>query len=191
MPRAPAANPQAPRGSRNAQTAVRLAMEGIPLAVIARALLCPLWEVRYACQAAKTKGWLKAVPPQNWPDVASPARRVPKAAARLPVADITDRAEQIRIVLGLQFGESVLLAALLLVDVAEKGALSALVSRRGEVANKKLVDVFACHLRRSLRRHRIAFETVHGVGFRMPLDDREKVRQLLEDSEKRGYRHAA
>jgi DNA-binding winged helix-turn-helix (wHTH) protein len=55
-------------------------------------------------------------------------------------------------------------------------------SRHGDpVSNIKIVDVVICRLRRKLRPHNIAIVTIHGQGFQLAKDARDRIRRILAE----------
>lgn len=162
------------RGEGRSHIARRLAGEGVPLGAIARALDMSVPNVRKALRPLIAQGVLRDMPAGDWPD--GTRVRAPTVPAR-SLDDLLPRAAEAQHWLGLTRAESIFLAALLTYGGIDTPTLTRLVGADG--ANRSLIKVYACHLRKKLKRHKIAFATVWGTGYAMDPAMRARLSALL------------
>jgi hypothetical protein len=147
------------------EIAVRLADEGVPLAVIARATQIPSADLRVQLEAAQEQGRLIELPRNDWPSYDTRPRRV--------VAEDRDQqAVALRTITGATRAEAGLLLALV---------KSNSVCRHG-FASPGGVDVHIHYLRRRLAPFGIAIISVHGHGYRLSGEDRQRLMGMIEQA---------
>jgi hypothetical protein len=145
------------------EVAIRLADEGVPLAVIARVTRIPSSELREQLQAAQGRGQLLELPPHDWFPRDCPSRQ----------ALAEDRARQV-VALRVLFGTTRTEASLLM-ELVRQGSLC-----RARYPSSGAVDVHVVRLRRKLAPHGVKVVSVHGHGFRLMPADRERLQNMLE-----------
>lgn len=168
------------RGEGRFHIARRLAGEGVPLGAIARALHMTVPDVRKALQPLVAQAVLRGMPADDWPD--DTRVRAPTTGARA-LDDLLPRAAQAQHWLGLTRAESIFLAALVTYGGIDTPTLTRLVGAEG--ASRNLIKVYACHLRKKLKPHKIVFTTVWGTGYAMDVAMRAKLSALLAVMEAR------
>jgi hypothetical protein len=147
------------------EIAVRLADEGVPLCVIARATQIPSEELREQLEAAREQGRLIELPRNDWPPYDTKPRRA--------VAE--DREQQtvaIRLICGATRAE-----ANLLVDLLRAESIC-----RARYASPGAIDVHVLHLRQRLAPYDIAIISVHGHGYRIKSADRRRLMGMIEQA---------
>lgn len=161
--------------------AIRLADEGIPVNVIARAFKQPSENVRESLSDALNSGTLSEMPGSDWPPTA-------KKADHLPFNFSKSMEEKELIINCIQaFKVTPLQAALLIVlikrDKSDKDTLHGVVERRRmtrqqnplslEQTDPKIVDVVICNLRKKLRPFGLEIKTLWGWGYFISKEHRE------------------
>jgi DNA-binding response OmpR family regulator len=146
------------------EVAIRLADEGA-IAAICRATKIPSDELREQLQAAQERGRLIAMPAHDWPPHDAKPRRT--------LADERDQAQvALRTVVGMTRTE-----AALLLEMLRQGNIC-----RGRYASPGAIDVHVFNLRRRLAPHDIAIVSVHGHGYRLSPEDRERLLVMIEQA---------
>jgi DNA-binding response OmpR family regulator len=147
------------------EIAVRLADEGVPLCVIARAMQIPSADLRVQLEAAQEQGRLIDMPENDWPPYNTRSRRT--------VAE--DRGAQ-----------AVALRTITGATRAEAGLLQALVNSssicRHGYKSPAAVDVHIHYLRRRLAPLGIMIVSVHGHGYRLSGEDRARLMVMIEQA---------
>ena len=152
--------------------ACRLAVEGVPVAAIARALLQPSDIVRETLEIGLADGRISEMPHSDWPATARRADRLPSS-----IAKEDDAALMVSCMRAFQLTK--LMAGFMLVllkrDEADKTTLHHVIeSQRAERSTRpndleatdpKMVDVIICKLRQRLKVHGVIVETLWGHGY--------------------------
>lgn len=170
--------------------AVRLAHEGIPIAAIARAMFRSTAAVREAVASAKDNGTLSEIPPHDWPPSARRHDRLPcTTRGTLSDEDLMNVTMRLFTITRLQ---ACILITLLRRDTPTKQTLhNAIESRRVGNMRKphnlketdmKLVEVVICHLRKRLKKHRVAIKTSWSNGYYIEPEHKAKVIKQIEDA---------
>lgn len=154
--------------------AVRLADEGVPVAAIARALLCPFAEVTLILKEALEAGHLIDLPPSEWTrgtardNRPGPDRFIPKG----------DWVATLQLALRITPSEARILSFMLSRQLATKNALHSVSQVFNHETEPKIVDVFICKLRKKLRPLDITIGTIWGRGYFIPPASRAKITAL-------------
>lgn len=168
--------------------AIRLANEGVPLAVIARSFKQPMEIVRTTLDDAYAAGSLTEIPRADWPPTARRADRLPSNSPK-PVEEEALLVNSMK-VFGTTRVQGALLAVLLKRDEVSKETLHGAIEHQRmrrlqkpiDMENEtdmKMVDVVICHLRKKLKPHNIAITTIRGFGFYMTRNDRHQALGLI------------
>ena len=150
---------------RLAEVAIRLADEGVPIAAICRATKIPSDELREQLQAAQEQGRLITMPAHDWPPHDAKPRQV--------LAE--DREAQgiaLRAIVRTTKTETNLL-----LDLLQKTSIC-----KGKYTSPGAIDVHAYHLRKKLAPHGIVVISVHGHGYRLEVEDRRRLAEMIERS---------
>jgi hypothetical protein len=149
--------------------AVALADEGVPLRAIARVTHIPSADLRERLAVAKGDGSLVAMPCEDWPIGFPRDRRI------VQLARLAGKRPQLELVVQRLFGLSPVGVRLLLTmlqrEYLDKSCIAGMSAR--------CADVHIHHLRRRLKLHDIAIETVWGRGFRLAPADRRRALDLI------------
>jgi two-component system cell cycle response regulator CtrA len=161
--------------------AVRMADEHIPVRAIARATRLPSDDVYAVLRNAIAIGQIVEMPRDDWPSTPSRGNRV--QAEALQDEDI------LRAQLSLKFKvtkqESAILASLLKRDFVTKEQLHQIIesNRPGaqtEETDPKQIDVLLCKIRKKLKPHDIAIETLWNTGYSINAANSAKAIQMLQ-----------
>lgn len=161
---------------------IALADEGIPVGAIARATRTPYSDVYDILRDALGRGALIEIPKADWPPGVSRIHRLPTLASPLQDDD------QLRISCAQVFKitrlEAAVFATLLKRNTLTKQQLHQVIEQNRPSpglpeTDEKMVDVIICHLRKKLKRHELAIETIWGIGYMMALPERERAISLL------------
>lgn len=178
------APPADPRIESTTAVAVRLADEGIPVRAIARATRIPSEDIYEMLHEAIASGAIVEMPKDDWPVGSNRDQR-----SRLH-GTLLEQDETLRFMCSRLFKVTRLQAAILatLLKRAEvtKAQLHIVIEQNRPSANRdetdpKMVDVLICHLRKKLKPHGVAIETVWGIGYLISPTERDKAVRLLED----------
>jgi hypothetical protein len=168
--------------------ATRLAVEGIPVGVIARGLGTPTsGDVYEALSYARNNGVITDIPPPDWPPTARRADRLPAVVAVAQNADLTVSCMR-------AFKITKLMASFLIVllkrEEADKQVLhrvieaqrAARTSRpdKTEETDPKMVDVIICNLRKKLKPFGLIINTLWGYGYYIDPEGRQAALALIE-----------
>lgn len=157
---------------------VGLAVEGVPVAAIARAFGVPSGDVWPVLRTARDRGELAHLPGADWPPGTRGRAAVPTGApARLD--DIPAILPGLRQTFGLTAQEGRFLAALLIRREMSKDALLAVVAH-SEGIHSKLVETVACRVRQRIAP--ITITTVNGFGYALPLASRDAILAMVAQS---------
>jgi DNA-binding response OmpR family regulator len=165
-----------------ASIAVRLADEGIPVRAIARATSIPSDEVYSLLRDALASGTIVELPKDDWPPG---SRRSARTAFN---GTPFDDDEALKFACARFFKvtrlEAAILGVLLKRSEVTKTQLHLVIeqnrpSEGREETDPKMVDVVICHLRKKLKPHELSITTVWGIGYLMPVQDRDKAVVLL------------
>jgi hypothetical protein len=164
-------------------TVVRLALEGVPVRAIARALEQPSAEVRQLLGEALALGTIAEMPRDDWSPQLTREQRVPEYA-KTGVDDALLILNVVRL-----FGVTQQQACLLLVlikrrEVTRKMLHAVIESRRPHPkveTEPKIVDVVICKLRKKLEPLGLKIETVWSCGYFMSAEHRKTALAMLND----------
>lgn len=162
----------------------RLAHEGVPVSVIARAIGKSFSDVRDCLEYHLEIGSITEMPVSDWPPTARRADRLP--------AFLQKESEKIQLlscqrVLKLTPLEAGFILVLLKRDEADKDTLHYVIEtqrhmRRAdspEATDKKMVDVIICKLRKKLVKFNVKIKTIWGRGYFVPEEDQLRLEVLL------------
>ncbi len=169
-----------------APIAARLAVEGVPVAAIARSLLQPSDLVRETLAEALADGRITEIPRSDWPPTARRTDRLPTSMARED-----DGAMQVSCMRA--FAITKLMAGFMLVllkrDEADKNTLHRIIEAQRverrvrpndmDETDPKMVDVIICKLRQRLKPHGISIDTIWGHGYFMSTESRRKAHDMI------------
>lgn len=164
------------------QVAIRLADEGIPVRAIARSLKVPSGDVYEALRDAMLQGQLLEMPKDDWPIGSTRGSR--SAFNGTPL----ENEEALHFACSRCFKatrlEAAILAVLLKRNEVTKQQLHLVIEQMRPGDNRdptdpKMVDVIICHLRKKLKAPDITIKTAWGIGYFIPLPDREKAINML------------
>jgi hypothetical protein len=166
--------------------AVRLALEGVPVAAIARALLFPSGDVRETLQYHLDIGSIVEMPASDWAPTARRADRLPAFLAAVPEAIQLNSIQRLLKLTRLEAG---FLLVLLRRDEAYKETLHYVIEtqralRRSRLNNSeptdpKMTDVVICKLRKKLDPLGIKILTLWGRGYYLSEDGRKAAEIIL------------
>jgi hypothetical protein len=149
----------------DADLAVRLANEGIPVKAIARAVQSSSADIWLHLEEAQVTGRLLTLPPADWP------------ADSRPMA--INRANQ---------ETNVRLLRRLFTMTPREGEILLLLLARTEVRLKEISSqfeiarVFVSRLRRRLKPFRITIHSLYGLGYYIPLAQRQRLLDLIKST---------
>ena len=142
---------------------IRLAIEGVPVAAIARSIAAPSEDVWPVLREALGRGEIAVLPRADWPPNTPRENRIQTAMACRP-----EDLEAIRVPLQRVFSippqQARLVAALVTRLQVSRETLLKIVVRTENLATLKSV---VCQARASLAQHGLAFETVVDFGYAM------------------------
>lgn len=151
--------------------AIRLADEGVPIGVIARAMQRPYEDVLGWLVDARSRGRILDLPRSDW----TPGKVGEGVAEPRPIAG--DRAVGNYIaVFGISRCEAVLLDILARRDTGSNQALYKAVS---EDADPSIVKVYMCKMRPKLARHGITINTLWGYGYELAPEMKARLRDVV------------
>ena len=169
--------------------AIRLANDGVPMMVLARAFKFPLEIVRSTLDDAFNAGSLVEIPRVDWPPTARRADRLPSdAPVQFSEEQLKTKAQTVFKSTAVQ---SALLAVLLKREEVSKETLHMAIEHQRMIrpqkpidieheTDMKMVDVVICHLRKKLKPFDLTITTIRGYGFFMAHSDRRKALELLQ-----------
>lgn len=172
-----------PRGPMRAALALKMAGEGIPVAVIARLIGRDPADVGTQLAAAHEAGHLDRLPPADWGEQPAPA-----PADDQIQSEILARAPALQVAFSLSAAEARGLALIVSRPIANRAALHRVLRVRSDTG-PKLVDVHVCRLRKALDPWGLRIETVWDGGYRMAPDHKAFVQEIV--AERAGVTHAA
>lgn len=149
--------------------AIRLADEGVPLRAIARATSTPSDEIREQLHTAIDNGALLDLPREDWPP-GFPRDQRALQLSRMMMKDRATVALALRRLFGLTATQGALLLTLLQSERVSKDRLGG--THRG-------IDVHVCNLRRQLDEFGIELETLHGYGYQLSANARQKITDMI------------
>jgi hypothetical protein len=147
-----------------------MADEGVPLGAIARVTRISSEILRERLRAAKDIGSLVELPREDWP----PGFPRDQRALQLSRLAVRSRPELVIVtqrLFGLSPVGTGLFLDLLQRDYVNKSAVAGM--------EAKTVDVHIHYMRARLKPHRIAIQTVWGVGYRLEAVDRRRAMDLI------------
>jgi len=171
-----------------APIAVRMAVEGVPVAAIARALLLPFMLIQDALKEAACSGTLVSLPKPDWPPGQSKENRLPtEYQAMLNDTALTGLCVR-------AFHLTPLQARVVSIMIRRPEATKEMVHQAIEhgrdptkdKTSAKMVDVVICGLRRRLSRepYLLPIKTLRGIGYYMDAATRKRAINLLEEFRK-------
>lgn len=169
------------RGAHDETVAVRMAMEGIPIASIGRVLRWSPALVRVVLGQALASGVLKLSPPVEW-DPPSLPRRATSLRFEVDPAEVGKLTMRLVVApLGLHRQHAIAAAVLALAPVADEDTIAQYaVSHAIDPRASKVIDVLICKLRPRLAAIDVSVETVWGVGYRLTEENRSRLLIWLE-----------
>jgi len=165
----------------------RLAVEGVPISAIARAVGLPSADVRETLEHHLDIGTITEMPVADWPPTARRADRLPSFMAKEP--------EKIQLfscqrALGLTRLEAGFILVLLKREEADKDTLHYVIETqramrrtrpdKQEEVDPKMVDVIICKLRKKMKPLGINILTLWGHGYYLEEAGRDKIENLLD-----------
>jgi DNA-binding response OmpR family regulator len=156
--------------STPALIAIQLAVEGVPLRAIARAVGVPATELRQTLWEAKNAGQIINLPCEDWLPPGCPRDQRALQLSQL-IANNQKLAHQ---TVMQAFDLTLTQAKLLMLLLRHAGVSRQLVEMDGN-----LLDVHVFHLRRKLKPFGVAIETLWGDGYQLTPNNRRKVTELV------------
>jgi hypothetical protein len=150
--------------------AIALADEGVPLRAIARVTRIPSADLRERLRDAKDVGDLVTLPREDWPP-GYPRDQRAIAPSRLATRKRPELEVIVQKLFGLSPAGTRLLLMLLQREHIDKNAVHEM--------NASAVDVHIHHLRRRLKPHGVAIETLWGCGYKLEGTSRRKAMDLV------------
>lgn len=162
--------------------AVRLADEGIPVRAIARSLKVPSEDIYEVLRDAIATGSITEMPKDDWPVGSTRGQRA--AFNGTPLENEENLQRAIRGCFKVTRLEAAILSVLVKRTEATKAQLHIVIEQMRsdttrEATDPKMVDVIICHLRKKLKGTDLTIRTVWGIGYNMPLADREKAVHMV------------
>lgn len=164
----------------------QLADEGVPIAAIARATRHPFAEVEQSLKEAAEQGLIAALPPADW--TAPREQRFGRAALAtvrdhrlLNIADEETLIVPLMRAFKLTQQEALIVARLMTRETCAKATLFAALPN--QEVDPKIVDVFICKIRAKLKPSGIAIETLWGVGYSLPAEQKKAVRAVIDGAQ--------
>lgn len=183
--------------SELSQIAARAALEGIPVAAIARVLAHPVSQVYATLNLHQACGTITEVPRPDWPPTARNGDRVPTVNMKTDPMDLMFVAQRNFKLTKLEAG---FLATLLRCDHADKSMLHGVIEQQRlqraqqpdsmETTDPKMVDVMICKLRKKLVGINIAWDkavtTVWSGGYFIAPPFKAAIMSRLKDGDSSG-----
>ena len=159
------------------QIMIRLADEGVPVAVIARSFQVASDDILESLKDAIAYGFLVSLPAMDWPPGELRDERCPSIDHELNLLPL-----KFKIVFALTEAESKFLAALIKRGKATTTFLHAISSSADEPkTDPRIVHVHACSIRKKLARFGIdGLQTIWGWGFVLPSSAAKDILKLVE-----------
>jgi len=153
------------------QVAIRLADEGVPLRVIARATHAPSECIRECLYAARDNGTLVDLPREDWPP-GFPRDQRALQLSRMMIEDKDAVLRTVQRVFGLTATETNLLVLLLQNQNVPKERLNMV---------HRTIDVHICRIRARLAPFGITVDTLWGYGYQIAAVSRKRImRQIVK-----------
>jgi hypothetical protein len=169
-----------------AEIASRLAFDGVPVRVIARALLLPSEMVRESLEVAKADGTITEIPRDDWPATARRADRLPSSVAKESEAQLLLSCAKIFNLTRLQ---SNFMLVLLKNNEVSKDTLHHVIEQQRAIrrnrpdnpdqTDPKMVDVVIWNIRKRLKAQNITIITLWGHGYYIPEPDRARANAMM------------
>ena len=163
--------------------AVKLADEGIPVRAIARSLKIPSAELYDILNHALIEGKIIELPKDDWPAGSSRAQRAVYAGTILENEEIV-KSLCVRLFKATRQQAAVLAVMFKRIELTKAQIHTILQENRPstsrEPTDQKMVDVVIFHIRKKLKPHGLAIETVWGTGYLISPGHRERAIKLLE-----------
>lgn len=174
------------RGPSRDHILIRLADEGVPIAAIARAAQKPFDDVCDILNVAKDAGQIIELPRADWPVGGQRQDRGP-ARSRPERGSVRDEVLPVRLMVafGLTPVEADFVAVLVTREFASRIALHNAITAPGadEPPDPKIVDVYACKIRKKLTPRGIEITTVWGRGYRLTAENRAAILRLAGEGQ--------
>lgn len=148
--------------SEHDKTIVGLAIEGVPIRAIARALRQPSEDVQELLQDAKENGEIVVLPKFDWPPGSSRENRI-QTALSVRLEDLEAFRVPLQRVFGLTPQQARFLAALVCRREVERSVLRSIIG----AAHPHTVKQVASRVRTALAQHGLGFQTIHEHGYGM------------------------
>lgn len=166
--------------------AVRLALEGVPVAAIARGMMYTSSAIRETLQYHLEIGSIVEMPASDWPPTGRRADRMPVFLSALPEAVQLNSCQRLLTLTRLEAG---FMLVLLKRDEADKDTLHYVIETQralrrsrlndSETTDPKMVDVVICKLRTKLKPKNIFIKTLWGRGYYLDEESRKVAESLL------------
>jgi hypothetical protein len=167
--------------------AVRLALEGVPVAAIARGMMYTSSAIRETLQYHLEIGSIVEMPASDWPPTGRRADRMPVFLSALPEAVQLNSCQRLLTLTRLEAG---FMLVLLKRDEADKDTLHYVIETQralrrsrlndSETTDPKMVDVVICKLRTKLKPKGIFIATLWGRGYYLTEESRKIAEDLLK-----------
>lgn len=172
----------------------RAAIEGVPVAAIARIFEVDMGETYVVLEYLKSTGTIVEIPKADWPPTARAADHVPQFATKPSASNLMFVAQRTFTLTKLEAG---FLTTLLRCEHADKSVLHGIIEQQRmerqqrpnkimETTDPKMVDVMICKLRKKLRDHDAvldgAIKTVWGGGYFIDPPAKAAILQVLSDN---------
>lgn len=167
------------RMARNDLLMIRMAAEGIPIAAISRVAIVSFALARVTLEAAKSRGHLAELPPDEWTN----PLRMERPVRTLPVEQIIALADEVQ-TLGLTAAQSRLAAAIAVCGMISRAEAFPIVCV-DQNAMPKTVDVVLCKARQKLAPYGVTIDGLWGRGYRMNEVSRLKLMSAIGTLEQR------
>ena len=175
-----------PLRKEHALLAVRLALEGVPVAAIARGMMYTSSAIRETLQYHLEIGSIVEMPASDWPPTGRRADRMPVFLSALPEAVQLNSCQRLLTLTRLEAG---FMLVLLKRDEADKDTLHYVIETQralrrsrlndSETTDPKMVDVVICKLRTKLKPKNIFIKTLWGRGYYLDEESRKVAEFLL------------
>jgi hypothetical protein len=166
--------------------ASRLAIEGVPVCAIARALQKASADVGETLRYHIEIGTITELPKWDWPPTSRRADRLPSSVKHLPESSVVMSLERL---LKLTPLEASFMLVFLKRDEVDKETLHHVIETQralrrsrpntSEPTDPKMVDVIICKMRTKFRPYKIQIKTLWGSGYYLADDGRDIVERLL------------
>lgn len=173
----------APRGSHQSHVILRFALEGVPVAAIARSFRQDASEIEAFLKEQREQGNIAVLPAFDWRpsvDTQSAGRQPTQRPVR--AGEMAVYAPLLAEIYRLTGLEARLLAALMVSRTCSKEHLHMIACSPD--SELKIVDVVVCKLRAKLKDQRLVILTQWGVGYRLEDGSRRSIIVAMQERER-------